>query len=236
MILFCRYGVDPSAPEKGYVFADYPDGAAPPADAHPDCLAVPDAGPVERFGRFGPAPDLMGDAPASHHASQAELDAQDVAKDSPLRAIAGNAITKDNRRPATDFRHWAAPDLTVDVARAAKLREVEVADAAAQIGGFPSSALGAPHTYPSDADALGKMQMAAIAALSGQSKPAWTAALRCVDADGVAAGRPHKAAQVHQVVGDFQAFSDALQAKRDDLAAQIAAAADVAAALAITWA
>lgn len=244
MILFCEYGVDPSDPAAGVVRASY--DRAPAGVPHSGCIAVPYDGAIEALGKFGPEPELMGEAPRSHFASHVELDEEEVAADHPRRALAGRPITQDNRRVAADMRPFAAPQLTLEVARAARAAEIEAAHDAAHDGGFVSSTLGKAHRYPSDAEAAGKMQMAAIAALSGQSKPGWTATLRCAalregtgSEEATSAdeptGVPHKAAQVHQVVGDFQAFSDALQAKRDALLARIAGAPDVGAALAVAW-
>ena len=190
--------------------------------------------PHEQWGRYGPALRLMGDPPRSHHKSNAELDAEGFEKAHPLREIAGLPVKSDNRRLETDMRPWRAPDLTPDVARAAKRLEMGFALDAAAAAGFDSAALGGePRRYPSDADGERKLQMAALAALARQSKPGWTATLRCAEVGGTIVGVPHKPVQVQTVLADYQTFVDALHAERDEIEARIAAASAVADILAI---
>lgn len=57
MMLFCKYGVDASDPEAGFVFAHHEDSQLPPDGSYPGCTAIPYAGKIEDLDRFGPAPE-----------------------------------------------------------------------------------------------------------------------------------------------------------------------------------
>ena len=231
--LACRYGIDAARPEVGIIVESAADDQVLDMTGRPDCLYLELPGPHEQWGRYGPALRLMGDPPRSHHKSNAELDAEGFEKAHPLREIAGLPVRSDNRRLETDMRPWRAPDLTPDVARAAKRLEMGLAFHAAAAS-FDSAALGGePRRYPSDADAERKLQMAALASLAGQSKAGWTATLRCAEGGSAPVGVPHTALQVHAVLADYQAFTDALHAERDAVEARIAAAGAVADILAI---
>ncbi|MBH0619404.1 hypothetical protein I3A86_25265, partial [Salmonella enterica] len=196
-ILFCDYGVDPSDPTLGLVLASYDDDKVPAGEPYEGCIAVPHAGALEDLEKLGPEPEKLGDEPRSHHKSHVELDAEGINLDHPWRAIAGRPIT-DNRQPAVDMRPRMAPRLTLDVAQSAATWKVSRAATLAHDAGFPCDALGSTFTYGSDDEASRKLQLAAIAALSGQSKPGWTATLQCADEAGANAGRPHNASQVHR--------------------------------------
>ena len=141
----------------------------------------------------------------------------------------------DPRPPVTDWRPRAAPRLDVSVARTAKLAELSDACGLAIAGGFTSSALGGPNVYPSADEDQRNLALAAGAALAGQSKPGWAAALKCSPVGQKAVRRPHTAAQVHAALGDFVAMKEASTAKLDDLKARLTAAETVDAVAAIAW-
>ncbi len=68
--------------------------------------------------------------------------------------------------------------------------------------GFSSSALGTANTYPSSETDQRNLALAGLTAAShGMGLPLW-----CMDASGNWAFTPHTAAQVLQVVADFNAF------------------------------
>ena len=243
----CRYGVDPARPDKGYIVESAADDKILDMTGRPGCLYLELPGVPEQWGRFGPEPELMGEPPTGTYPNHDELDQHGTPDDHRLRQLAGLPVP-DNRRRAADMRDWAAPDLTPDVARLAKRLEMAAALGAAAVGGFDSAVLGGdePHRYPSDDDGERKLQMAALAALAGQSKPGWTATLRCAETRkemvdgkpkvivGAFLGVAHTAAEVHAVLADYQAFHDALHAERDAVEARIATAATVGDILAVT--
>ena len=103
------------------------------------------------------------------------------------------------------------------------------------VGGFTSAALGAAHSYGSSDTDRENIDRAAMAALSGQKDPKWTAQVQCAVNDGPMSLAAHTAAQVHQVSSDLHAHIEAARVKRDALNARIAAATTVAEVEAITW-
>ena len=117
--------------------------------------------------------------------------------------------------------------IALERARIAKTAEINAACAAAIIGGFASSALGAPHTY----DSALEDQLNLIGAVSlGIDLP-----YRCADATSVKAFCPHTAAQLKQVAADGAAIKLAALEKAATLKAQVQAAADEAAVEAVAW-
>ena len=241
----CHYGLDAAHPEKGIIVEMAADDQTLDMSQRSGCLYLEIQATLESWGRFGPPPAPMGDAPVGCFPSHDELDRHSIPDDHHLRRVAG-LPRPDNRRCGVDMRPWAAPDLTPEIAALAKRLEMAAAFDAAAVGGFSSEALGEPHSYPSDADAERRLQLAALAALTGQSKEGWTATLRCAEirkatVDGVEktalgpiVGVPHTPGQVHLVLADYQAFVDALHAERDAIEARIAATEDTPGILAIT--
>lgn len=104
------------------------------------------------------------------------------------------------------------------------------------VGGFSSSALGAPYLYPSaqtDQDNLAASVLASL--LPAGQAPGWTTPFMCCDSKGVWARRPHMAAQIQQVGLDGKAFVLGCLTKLDTLRAQIGAATTVDQVDAIVW-
>lgn len=111
--------------------------------------------------------------------------------------------------------------------KAAKTAVINTACAAAIVGGFASSALGAPHTY----DSALEDQLNLIGAVSlGVDLP-----YRCADAVGVKEFRMHTGAQLKQVAADGALVKLTALEKAATLKAQVQAAADAAAVEAVAW-
>lgn len=111
--------------------------------------------------------------------------------------------------------------------KATKSSEINAACASAIVGGFASSALGAPHIY----DSALEDQLNLIGAVSlGADLP-----YRCADAAGIKAFRLHTAAQLKQVAADGALVKLAALEKAAMLKAQVQAAADAATVEAVAW-
>ncbi|MCT7317557.1 hypothetical protein N5I87_16235 [Ralstonia sp. CHL-2022] len=115
------------------------------------------------------------------------------------------------------------------VQRAAK---ASTACAAALTTGFTSSALGTPHTYPSQDDDQRNLQSAVSASAVAPSN--WTTRIWCANNDAWSF-TAHTAAQVLQVNADWLAHRVAAQQKYADLIARINAANSIEEVQAIDW-
>jgi hypothetical protein len=120
-------------------------------------------------------------------------------------------------------------------AQAAASKTVRAACAVAITGGFPSSALGSAHTYPSGATDQANLSAAVLASLMPGLDSAWTTPQACCDSGGVWAYVPHTAAQIQQVGVDCKTAIQACLARNADLQTQITAATTVEAVQAIVW-
>ncbi|WP_296652897.1 hypothetical protein [Paraburkholderia sp.] len=114
------------------------------------------------------------------------------------------------------------PTVVLASAKAVKISALQAACGAALVAGFASSALGAPHTYPSQKNDQDNLQ-SAVAASGGQAG-AWATPLWCEDQTGTWAYTAHTAAQVAQVNVDWVAFRTAAQSKYAAAVAQVNAA------------
>lgn len=125
---------------------------------------------------------------------------------------------------------------TLAEAQAAQVAVLGAACGAAIRAGFASSALGAVHTYPaSDTDQRNLIALV-TASLLPNLPATWTAPFWCADSTGTWAMREHTASQIQKAGSDGQAAITALRMQNAKLAAEVAAAATVAAVQAIVWA
>lgn len=101
------------------------------------------------------------------------------------------------------------------------------------LGGFNSSALGAPHSYGSAAQDQANLTAAAVAAAnaaSGWETPCW-----CAGADGAWALVQHTGAQIIQVHSDCLSMISATRERLAALKTEVATATTVAAVQAVIW-
>lgn len=103
------------------------------------------------------------------------------------------------------------------------------------LAGFPSIALGAPHTYPSTEIAQRNLAFAATLSLSPGLVSGWVTPLWCADVAGAWALQAHNPAQVQHAAADWLAYRTAAQTRLADLLAAVAAAPNAAASAAVTW-
>ena len=120
-------------------------------------------------------------------------------------------------------------------AQAAQTTVINAAAAAAIVGGFTSTALGAAYTYPSTLIDQQNLNAQVTASLLPGVDASWTVLQICCDAKGVWAYLPHTAAQIQQVGLDAHASILGFRVKNATLQAQIAAATTVAEVEGVTW-
>ena len=119
--------------------------------------------------------------------------------------------------------------------RAARIAALRAACAAAIVGGFTSSALGAPHTYPSaPTDQVNLMGSATASLLPGITE-SWSTPFWCADAGGAWAYRAHSAAAIQALFDAGKDHVVACQTALAVLTAEVESAADAAAISAIVW-
>lgn len=97
-------------------------------------------------------------------------------------------------------------------------------------GGFPSSALGTPYTYPSTPTDIQNLNDATTAALSGTASSLW-----CEDANGNWAFVAHTTAQIIQAHKDWVSFRVSKQQELVSLVQEVRAATTVSAVDRIVW-
>ncbi len=145
------------------------------------------------------------------------------------------------------FSPYSAPVVVPTLAdlQANQVGIIAMACASAIVGGFTSSALGAPYTYPSNQTDQANMNANVVSSLLPNLPANWTTEQVCGDSGGVWQYRAHTAAQIQQVGSDGKAAILACLQKNDSLRSQIKAitdpnpenpsAATIAAIQAIVW-
>jgi hypothetical protein len=116
-----------------------------------------------------------------------------------------------------------------------QISTINRACAAAITGGFQSSALGKPHTYPSSQTDQLNLGNNVISSLLPNLPASWTTPQICCDEHGVWAYLPHSTAQIQKAGIDVKAAIIDRLTKKASLQAQIEAAIDIAAVQAINW-
>lgn len=116
--------------------------------------------------------------------------------------------------------------------KALQTAKASTACASALTTGFPSSALGTAHIYPSQDDDQRNLQSAVSAAVAAPSN--WTTRIWCANNDAWSF-TAHTAAQIQQVNADWLAHRVAAQQKYADLIARINAANSIEEVQAIDW-
>ncbi len=105
----------------------------------------------------------------------------------------------------------------------------------AMTGGFLSSALGAPYTYPSTLTDQHNLSGSVVASLLPNLPSGWTTSFWCMDSTGAWAFTPHTAAQIQQVGLEGKAWIVTCQQQKASLDAQINAAQTVSAVQSVIW-
>ncbi|WP_322076416.1 DUF4376 domain-containing protein [Burkholderia cepacia] len=120
-------------------------------------------------------------------------------------------------------------------AQSSQIALINAACQAQIVAGFTSSALGAPHTYPSQLTDQQNLSASVLASVMPNLPSDWTTPFWCADATENWAYVAHTAAQIQQVGQDGKsAILSAIETKAT-LAAEISAARTISAVQAITW-
>ena len=152
-------------------------------------------------------------------------------------ALPDNEVACTQEQAANPTKFVAENGVVVQTTTAqvqGKVDELRDACKAAILGGYVSSALGTPHTYPS----LLEDQMNLIGAVTDSltASAGWTVEFWCADTQGVWALRSHTASEIQGVMRDAKAVRVGYSVKLDQLCnAARAAAGDSAALNAIKW-
>lgn len=123
---------------------------------------------------------------------------------------------------------------TLDMAKARKITAFNEACTAAIVAGIESTALGAPHHYPTKQQDQANL-VASVADSMLATDPDWTTKFWCLDEAQVWERRPHTVPQIQQVGKECKAMIQAAMDKNEWLRAQVAAAANQEELDAITW-
>lgn len=129
--------------------------------------------------------------------------------------------------------HELPPDL--DTLRQRKLANLRTGCAATIIGGFTSSALGAPHRYPSTANDQMNLMGSVTASLLAGEDASWRTPFWCADEAGEWLFREHTATEIQAVGLAGKDHILLCQHRLDILSAALNAAASVAEIDAISW-
>ena len=125
--------------------------------------------------------------------------------------VAGGAVHAIPARPSANHafdyatKAWRLPDDALDKVREGKKAALREAARSAIVGGFTSSALGTPHTYPSNETDQANLIASVTASLYPALPADWTTPFLCANAAGVWDYRSHTAAQIQQVGSDGKA-------------------------------
>ncbi len=125
----------------------------------------------------------------------------------------------------------------LDAVKTKKCADLSAACQQAITAGVVSSALGAPHTYPTQPADQQNLASSVLLSTLPNAGQGWSTLEMCADSatPPVWAYRKHTAAQIQQVASDVKAAILALRVKYDGLQGKVAAAKTVAAVNAIAW-
>lgn len=127
------------------------------------------------------------------------------------------------------------PPTALDIVKDVQVAMLRAACAAEIVGGFTSSALGSPRTYPSDETSQRNLSGSVLASILPSLPTGWTTPFWNADASGHWDFTPHTAAQIQQVGLDGKALVVNAQGKLAALTAQVKLAATAQAVQAVAW-
>lgn len=131
-----------------------------------------------------------------------------------------------------DVEPWRPFAGDVAAAKAAKNAALNAVAAARIVAGFTSSALGAPHVYPSNETDQQNLTAQVVASMLPNLPGNWTTLQICGDENGVWTYRPHTVAQIQQVGLDGKTRIQALLVHNAVRKAEVGALNDIGAVVA----
>lgn len=122
-----------------------------------------------------------------------------------------------------DGTAWTPPADTrpLEEIQLIKVAELSAACSSAIVGGFVSSALGAPHTYPSKTTDQTNLMGSVVASLLTGLASDWSTPFWCADEVGEWAFRSHSAAEIQVVGADGKTHIVVCQTRLADLVALV---------------
>lgn len=128
------------------------------------------------------------------------------------------------------------PPPTLEASRSAASQRMRAAARTAIEAGITSTALGAPHTYPTtEIDQRNLTALSLAAAVDGASDPAWRCHYWCADPADQWARREHTATQIQEVSRAVMGHIQAQQSRHESRLASIASAATWDEIAAVAW-
>lgn len=155
--------------------------------------------------------------------------------------VAGGAVhaipAKPSANHAFDYatKAWKLPSDALDKVREGKKAALREAARSAIVGGFVSSALGAPHLYPSNETDQGNLIASVTASLYPGLPGNWATPFLCADAAGNWDYRNHTAAQMRKVGVDGKAAILAKLTAKAELFKTVMQAQSIEAVEAVAW-
>lgn len=136
-----------------------------------------------------------------------------------------------------DGATFSPPSATVEIheLRAQRIAALTADCAAAIVGGYVSSTLGAPHTYPSGVTDQINMMGSVTASLLPDIAPDWSTPFWCADSAGAWSFRMHGVVEIQQAGADGKAHVVQCQSILQGLTAAVMAAETAEAVAAIVW-
>jgi hypothetical protein len=158
-----------------------------------------------------------------------------TAPDPAVATVTGYSVEIVNGLPAQILTTQPVPPVPLSQIQAERVATLRVACATAITGGYTSSALGTPHTYPNGATDQVNMLGSVAASLLPNLPAGWVTQFWCEDAAGAWAYQAHTAEQIQQAGADGKAWVTTCQIKLATLVGAVNAATDSAGVEAVTW-
>lgn len=137
--------------------------------------------------------------------------------------------------PYLDGKVVAPSPPAISDLKMARINELTANCAAAIVGGYSSSALGSPHTYPSGVTDQINMMGSVTASLLPDLSSNWTTPFWCADSNGEWAFRAHRAVEIQKAGADGKAHVVSCQEKLSALSSAVSNAGGQTDILAISW-
>ena len=193
-----------------------------------------------RITEHGSCPDDTPDSAFAHYEGSVLRNPPD-GFDFDTHYVANGAVHAIPARPSANHafdyatKQWKLPADALDKVKTAKKEALRRTARAAIVGGFTSSALGTPHTYPSDETDQANLSSSVLASMLPGNPNDWVTPFLCADAAGHWTYRNHTAAQIQQVGADGKAAILGKLVAKAQKHLQVDAAESIEAVEAVAW-